>query len=111
MVLSLMAATNPDCRTSLPRSVMFHRESGTLCIAGSSHARALTWMIFDLPQEYIPHLELEFCHFFSMPDRFWWWTSGISWRSGRRGADSDQGDGPIYTDSVLWIREIDRNEG
>src|SRR5437867_5578520 len=41
-VLSLMVATNPDCRACCATSATLRRESGKPSVVGSSHARALT---------------------------------------------------------------------
>src|SRR5207302_4661353 len=42
-VLSLMLATNPNCRACCATSATLKRDSGAPSVAGSSHASALTW--------------------------------------------------------------------
>jgi hypothetical protein len=41
-VLSLMVATNPDCRACCATSATLRRDNGKPSVAGSSHASALT---------------------------------------------------------------------
>ena len=43
-VLSLMVATNPNCRACRATSATLKRDSGRWCAAGGSQASALIWM-------------------------------------------------------------------